>query len=571
MGVNNIGGGEAMAEGIKNKSDYSSKEDAQYNENLNDSNKEANMNKTKEFYNYDCYFEDKYIGSVNAKDEKEAHSKMEQTWPELPYGLYDGVVDIIKVDDLKEDLIQSSSDKAFKKNVNTELKAGKPMKQALAIAYSIKERNEMKESLNSPTYGVDYNIQTLQEVMEGMTDNTTSEDINYTINMFRAIGRQLHKPNFEYIVALTGDEEYDPENHNLHGEIFIKKYPELKFYRVEDLEFVRESINRTIWLYFRDEDAAFAYIDMISKDSLNESIEKEELHYDDLPITIYDGDKEYEKEISWSLFIDKEDIEDFLLDYVPEEVSYEESKDYIKGHYKEMVDANKDAILDHYRDEAREDAGERYQEDDEYDLGLNYGAYREDLNNTKENTLIKEIKEAIRDYYSDFDDEEYKDFIEDYTIVEITPAFDNDMLKVEVRMEIGYDSFIELIDEKLNPIIQKYDKEAYFDMEDAGIANTFLSKKLLKEEDENKKPVVEAKMKDIYTDMQEAGGKEKYTLQLEDELRDTVNYRDYLDNQGRKEVGKGGAFDSMEELNATIEELNKKIDSINNELSIVRR
>ena len=32
------------------------------------------------------------------------------------------------------------SKKSFEKNIKTELKAGKPMKQALAIAYSIKKR-----------------------------------------------------------------------------------------------------------------------------------------------------------------------------------------------------------------------------------------------------------------------------------------------------------------------------------------------------------------------------------------------------------------------------------------------
>lgn len=35
-------------------------------------------------------------------------------------------------------LIKSKSDKAFKKNISTEVKAGKPVKQAVAIAYSTK-------------------------------------------------------------------------------------------------------------------------------------------------------------------------------------------------------------------------------------------------------------------------------------------------------------------------------------------------------------------------------------------------------------------------------------------------
>lgn len=35
-------------------------------------------------------------------------------------------------------LVKSKSDKAFKKNVKAEMKAGKPQKQAVAIAYSVK-------------------------------------------------------------------------------------------------------------------------------------------------------------------------------------------------------------------------------------------------------------------------------------------------------------------------------------------------------------------------------------------------------------------------------------------------
>jgi len=37
-------------------------------------------------------------------------------------------------------LTKSTSPKAFSKNVKAEMKAGKPQKQAVAIAYSVKER-----------------------------------------------------------------------------------------------------------------------------------------------------------------------------------------------------------------------------------------------------------------------------------------------------------------------------------------------------------------------------------------------------------------------------------------------
>lgn len=39
-------------------------------------------------------------------------------------------------------LVKSKSKKAFKENVRREIKAGKPKKQALAIAYSVKHRSK---------------------------------------------------------------------------------------------------------------------------------------------------------------------------------------------------------------------------------------------------------------------------------------------------------------------------------------------------------------------------------------------------------------------------------------------
>ena len=43
-------------------------------------------------------------------------------------------------------LIKSKSKKAFEKNVKAELAAGKPMKQSLAIAYSVKREAEGRKS-----------------------------------------------------------------------------------------------------------------------------------------------------------------------------------------------------------------------------------------------------------------------------------------------------------------------------------------------------------------------------------------------------------------------------------------
>jgi hypothetical protein len=43
-------------------------------------------------------------------------------------------------------LIKSTSKEAFSKNVKAEMKAGKPQKQAVAIAYSVKREAAKKKS-----------------------------------------------------------------------------------------------------------------------------------------------------------------------------------------------------------------------------------------------------------------------------------------------------------------------------------------------------------------------------------------------------------------------------------------
>jgi len=42
-------------------------------------------------------------------------------------------------------LKKAKSEKAFKENIKTEVKAGKPVKQAVAIAYSVKREAEKKK------------------------------------------------------------------------------------------------------------------------------------------------------------------------------------------------------------------------------------------------------------------------------------------------------------------------------------------------------------------------------------------------------------------------------------------
>jgi hypothetical protein len=51
-------------------------------------------------------------------------------------------------------LIKSKSDKAFKKNISAEVKAGKPVKQAVAIAYSVKRGAKKMKDGGDPRLSV---------------------------------------------------------------------------------------------------------------------------------------------------------------------------------------------------------------------------------------------------------------------------------------------------------------------------------------------------------------------------------------------------------------------------------
>lgn len=93
--------------------------------------------------------------------------------------------------------------------------------------------------------------------------------------------------------------------------------------------------------------------------------------------------------------------------------------------------------------------------------------------------LEEDIWKEIRDLYKNADDEEYNNYIKPYTVVEITSI--DDKTKVEVRMEASYKTMDKLAD-KLNPFVQKLDKDAYFDHEDSGIINAYINNKSLKED-----------------------------------------------------------------------------------------
>ena len=93
-------------------------------------------------------------------------------------------------------------------------------------------------------------------------------------------------------------------------------------------------------------------------------------------------------------------------------------------------------------------------------------------------SLEQEIRNKVRDTFPNFADDEYAEYIGDYLVVEIIPQ--DGRTKVEVRADLTY-KMMDKIADNLNPIVQKLDKDAYFDHEDTGIINAFINSKDLKE------------------------------------------------------------------------------------------
>ena len=123
------------------------------------------------------------------------------------------------------------------------------------------------------------------------------------------------------------------------------------------------------------------------------------------------------------------------------------------------------------------DGDTAYEVDDDIELEVHpIDTYFEGIKEDMENVTNEEIRLDVVNNIVDalhsmgYDD----DFIGSYVHVEVKDTEDG-RVKVEVRGEFNYDELFELTN-RLDKVISKYDKHAYFDMEEAGIASAYLLK-----------------------------------------------------------------------------------------------
>lgn len=177
--------------------------------------------------------------------------------------------------------------------------------------------------------------------------------------------------------------------------------------------------------------------------------------------------------------------------------------------------------------------------------------------------LINRCAKWFRDDFGHMDDSELTEFlpelgyndINDMFVVEVTLE-DDGRIRAEVRAELSYDGLYDL-GEACNPIVQKYDKEAYFDMDQPGIMSAYLD---LDGVYGSAKPIESAKVAAGFDEWLYQKGVQPYAELDDDEY--SVYYDQYISEQKREDdiTGArdyGGAYDIDPESYFTREDLDE--------------
>lgn len=122
-----------------------------------------------------------------------------------------------------DELIESKSEEAFKKNVATEIKAGKDPKQAVAIAHSIKQKAKDSETYRGYDIDFDENEEVYKVTFDGseMKFETSEEARNYIDEMLALTKAMLRD-------RAIRDRDYSPEFNEEMRKIFARAKNEIE-------------------------------------------------------------------------------------------------------------------------------------------------------------------------------------------------------------------------------------------------------------------------------------------------------------------------------------------------------
>lgn len=122
-----------------------------------------------------------------------------------------------------DELIESKSEEAFKKNVATEIKAGKDPKQAVAIAHSIKRKAKDSETYRGYDIDFDEDEEVYKVTFDGseMKFGTSEEACNYVDEMLALTKAMLRD-------RAIRDRDYSPEFNEEMRKIFARAKNEIE-------------------------------------------------------------------------------------------------------------------------------------------------------------------------------------------------------------------------------------------------------------------------------------------------------------------------------------------------------
>lgn len=330
-----------------------------------------------------------------------------------------------------------------------------------------------------------------------LTDKVTEYVDDDDVIAYEKIARVL-RTNLDNLYVVEDDSyDYDPQFLDRSGRR-VAGIEAFK-YEVNGIPVVRERASGGLRMYFRNSDDADKYVEYVKEENgLDESVVSSNWRSDDDPEdeTTYNYDDELVMDLDddavqagetfiedgreWQWIKQIGDVEH--IDFDNWAVWFATDVDTQDGGYFIVdidtgfidwgpVDTEEEAtdFLDSkkYDDEDDDDKLESISPADLLELkSVSYQGLKD--------KLTKELNKVMKSPEFGFDDDEIKE----YSGVEVKE--DKGQVYVSVWAEVGYDA-LWTIKDALDPIIAKYDKDAYFDMEDAGRLLAVISDSKLKE------------------------------------------------------------------------------------------
>jgi hypothetical protein len=326
-----------------------------------------------------CFFDDREVGTVEAATEDEAYAKMEQTWPELQYGKYDGVAMVEPAAGLAEAAATNIYPTELNRYVTLTYSDMSVPIVTRVIPATREDPEDYEEEYRTDVFEYEVHVDDVATVI--YENFMTEEDAAQVPG-----GMEALEDNDAWLEFLKSN----------FDKLFEKYYKELlDYYEEEAEEAAREQWQQDFDDYEPDPDRAYDewrdsqyFEESCPRQPMTEALDPRdmvELEYPSLTVTLYgpkrdvDDWDEVEHNTShvflvpkvevataiWENWITEEDVADVEggLEFLEDDTAWEK---FLETHFDDLFEKYHQQILDYFKDEAAEDFREHSQE--EHDL-----------------------------------------------------------------------------------------------------------------------------------------------------------------------------------------------------------